>query len=99
MANKIRRVARPKSANHRNPVTRAQLQQHQDQRIIATDVFVGASQRYNAAAAAHHATADLIEKIIQRWPNCPHFASMLVDRLMAGDEALQQALRKELADG
>jgi hypothetical protein len=40
-------------------------------------------------------TADLIDLIITRYPDCPKFASLLVDRLMAGDEALADALRSE----
>jgi len=38
-------------------------------------------------------TADLIDLIITRYPDCPKFASLLVDRLMAGDEALADALK------
>lgn len=43
----------------------------------------------------HHygTTAQLIDLIIERYPDCPGFASLLVDRLMAGDEALADALK------
>ena len=42
-------------------------------------------------------TAELIELLILRFPSCPKFASLMVDRLMQGDEELQQALREELS--
>ena len=41
-------------------------------------------------------TAQLIERIISRYPDCPRFASLMVDRLMAGDEALAEALQEGL---
>ena len=41
-------------------------------------------------------TAQLISLIITRYPDCPRFASLMVDRLMAGDEALAQALQEGL---
>ena len=68
----------------------------QSQRIAATNQFLSASARYASAAACHQATVDLIDLIINRWPEAPLFASMLVDKLMAGDEELQAALRQEL---
>lgn len=40
-------------------------------------------------------TAELIDRIITRFPNCPAFASQMVDRLVHGDEALADALREE----
>ena len=40
-------------------------------------------------------TEELIDVIITRFPGAPRFASMLVDRLMEGDEALARALRQE----
>jgi uncharacterized membrane-anchored protein YhcB (DUF1043 family) len=40
-------------------------------------------------------TATLIDQIIIQYPDCPKFASMLVDRLLAGDEALAEALSSE----
>ena len=68
----------------------------QSQRIAATNHFLAASERYASAAACHQATVDLIDLIIDKWPDAPLFASMLVDKLMAGDEQLQAALREEL---
>ena len=68
----------------------------QSQRIAATNQFLSASARYASAAACHQATVDLIDLIINRWPEAPLFASMLVDKLLAGDEELQAALREEL---
>lgn len=41
-------------------------------------------------------TADLIDLIIERYPDCPRFASTMVDRLLAGDESLAAALRSEV---
>ena len=41
-------------------------------------------------------TARLIDLIIERYPDCPRFASLMVDRLMAGDEALAAALQEEV---
>ena len=38
-------------------------------------------------------TAQLIDLIINRYPNCPSFASLMVDRLVHGDEALAAALQ------
>ena len=40
-------------------------------------------------------TADLIDRIIERYPDCPRFASTMVDRLLAGDESLAAALQNE----
>lgn len=41
-------------------------------------------------------SAELIDLIITKYPGCPRFASMMVDRLMAGDEALAAALQQEV---
>jgi hypothetical protein len=41
-------------------------------------------------------TAQLVSLIITRYPDCPRFASLMVDRLMAGDEALAEALQEGL---
>ena len=41
-------------------------------------------------------TAQLISLIIIRFPDCPRFASLMLDRLMAGDEALAEALQEGL---
>ena len=41
-------------------------------------------------------TADLIERIIVRYPDCPRFASHLVDRLLVGQEGLAEAIEEEL---
>ena len=68
----------------------------QSQRIAATNQFLAASERYASAAACHQATVELIDLIIDKWPDAPLFASMLVDKLMAGDEQLQAALMQEL---
>ena len=39
-------------------------------------------------------TVELIDSLIDAYPTCPRFISMTVDRLLAGDEALANALRK-----
>jgi hypothetical protein len=41
-------------------------------------------------------TAQLIDLIIARYPDCPRFASLMVDRLLTGDEALAAALQEGL---
>jgi len=74
------------------------LQQIQAQRITATHAFLAGSDRYACAAATHQATVDLIDRLIERFPTCPKFASTLVDRLLKGDEDLMRALRKELGE-
>ena len=50
----------------------------------------------NHLSSQEHAltTARLIDLIIERWPDCPKFASLLVDRLLHGDEALAAALQE-----
>jgi len=40
-------------------------------------------------------TADLIDTIITKYPGCPRAQSYWVDRLLAGDEALADALREQ----
>ena len=40
-------------------------------------------------------TVDLIDQIITRFPGCPRAQSYWVDRLLAGDEALADALREQ----
>ena len=90
------------SRRYSRPVTRTgrqHLQRIQTQRIAATNAFLSASERYASAAASHRSTVDLVELIINKWPDCPQFASLLVDRLMKGDEDLQRALQVELGDG
>ena len=79
-----------------NRTGRQHLQQIQAQRIAAVNAFLSASDQYVCAAATHQSTVDLVELIINKWPECPQFASLLVDRLMQGDEDLQAALREEL---
>ena len=92
------RRSRPSSARRegrQNQQLQGQLLQLQYQRIAATNSFLSASQRYASAEACHQATVELIDLIIDRWPAAPLFASMLVDKLLAGDEQLQAALREE----
>jgi len=78
---------------------RQHLHQIQAKRIAAVNAFLSASDQYVCAAATHQSTVDLVELIINKWPDCPQFASLLVDRLMQGDEDLQRALQVELGDG
>ena len=59
--------------------------------------------RLNAQVEAHlrsmqsaERTFELIDIIITRYPNAPRFASVMVDRLMAGNESLAAALREEV---
>ena len=92
---KIQPIAACRAARQQ-PSTREHLQRIQSQRIAATNHFLAVSKQCASAAASHQATVDLIDLIINRWPDCPLFASMLVDKLMAGDEELQAALNEEL---
>ena len=68
------------------------LQRH---RIALTKQFLTSAEIYAAAAESHAATALVIDLIIRRYPTAPRFASLLVDRLLVGDEALLQALHEE----
>ena len=82
------------------PLTSQQLQgkllRLQSQRIAATNQFLSAAERYASVAASHQATVELTELLIQKFPDCPGYISMLIDRLMQGDDELQAALRQEL---
>ena len=73
-----------------------QLDQLQRQRAHAAREFIAASMRYASVGETEARTAEAISLIVDRWPDCPEFASMLVDQLMAGDEDLHAALREEL---
>lgn len=92
MANRQTQPESARCSGRQQQHLQGKLQQLQSQRIAATNQFLAASSRYASAAACHQATVDLID----RWPAAPLFASMLVDRLMQGDEQLQAALREEL---
>ena len=65
------------------------------QRIALTKQFLTNAEIYAAVAETHAATALAIDLIITRYPTAPRFASLLVDRLLVGDEALLQALYEE----
>ena len=75
--------------------TRQHLLNLQRQRIALTKQFLTNAKIYALAAESHAATALVIDLIIQRYPTAPRFASLLVDRLLVGDEALLQALYEE----
>ena len=96
MANRQTQPESARCSGRQQQHLQGKLQQLQSQRIAATNQFLAASSRYASAAACHQSTVDLIDLIIDRWPAAPLFASMLVDKLMAGDEQLQAALREEL---
>ena len=78
-----------------NKAARQQLLNRQRQRIARTKQFLTNAEIYAAAAESHAATALVIDLIIRRYPTAPRFASLLVDRLLVGDEALLQALHEE----
>jgi hypothetical protein len=68
----------------------------QRDRIRLTQHFLDKCDAENVTAECRHKAGVLIETIIDRYPDCPHFASLLVDRLLAGQEGLEQALREEM---
>jgi len=79
-----------------------QSSQNQDRRSAtqASDLEQAAALR--SLVTAHlkrqrhtQATFDLIDQIITRYPGCPRAQSYWVDRLLAGDEALADALREQ----
>ncbi len=82
-----RRQARSRVAFQRQSLA---LQQHQ-QNLLIQEV----ESRIRAVEAAAD-TAELVDKIIDRWPDCPQFVSHLVDRLMAADDRLSRAIRQEV---
>ena len=93
------RRSRPSSARRegrQNNFSLGQLDQLQRQRAHAAREFVAASMRYASVGETEARTAEAIGLLIDRYPTCPKFASMLVDQLMAGSEDLQAALREEL---
>ena len=93
------RRSRPSSARRegrQNNFSLGQLDQLQRQRAHAAREFVAASMRYASVGETEARTAEAISLIIDRWPDCPEFASMVVDQLMHGDEQLHAALREEL---
>ena len=90
------RSANARRAERQHHFSLGQLDQLQRQRAHASHEFIAASMRYASVAETQARTAEAISLIIDRWPDCPEFASMVVDQLMAGDEALHAALREEL---
>lgn len=73
-----------------------QLRQLQRDRIRLTQEFLDRCDPEAVTAECQSKTADLIERIIVRYPDCPRFASHLVDRLLVGQEALAEAIEEEL---
>ena len=96
MATRRSRSANARHAERQHQHLQGKLLQLQSQRIAATNHFLAASERYASAAQCHQATVELTELLINRYPDCPGYISLLVDRLMQGDEQLQAALREEL---
>ena len=85
----------PKSSVKRSPSGNA-LRRLQRDRIRLTRHFLDRCDAESVTAECRHKAAVLIETIIDRYPDCPHFASLLVDRLLVGQEGLEQALREEV---
>ena len=50
------------------------------------------AQLFKKAATAALDAGDLIDWLIDEWPDAPAFASTLVDRLAVGDSDLERAL-------
>ncbi len=42
--------------------------------------------------------AELIDRLITHWPECPKFISLIVDRISGGDKGLAAAVEKELVE-
>ena len=76
----------------------AQIRKTQIRRLSLTRHFLDATDRYASVGEITTATALLIDLIITRYPTAPRFASLLVDRLLVGDEALVEALQEELGE-
>jgi len=76
-------------ARHQQQASLAQLQADQ------SDALRSRVSDHLQRQGHYATTAQLIDLLIERYPSCPKFASLLVDRLMAGDEALADALRSE----
>ena len=76
--------------------TGRQLRQLQRDRIRLTQEFLDRCDPEAVTAECQSKTADLIERIIIRYPDCPLFASLLVDLLLVGQEALAEAIEEEL---
>jgi len=72
------------------------LHQLQDQRIRLSQYFLDRLDAEGLAAHTRDRTADLIDTIIEKYPTAPHFASLMVDRLLAGQDGLEDALRDEV---
>ena len=96
MANRQTQPESARCSGRQQQHLQGKLLRLQSQRIAATNQFLAASERYASAAACHQATVELTELLINRYPDCPGYISLLVDRLMQGDDELQAALRKEL---
>ena len=75
-----------------------ELSKNQIRRLALTRHFLDANDLYASAGEITTATALLIDLIITKYPTAPRFASLLVDRLLVGDEALADALQEELGD-
>lgn len=94
-----RLTTRPASAaragRQRATALNALQQQAQQHRVLPEDlrqqIEAHLQQRQHALK-----TAGLIDEIIRRYPTAPRFASLLVDRLLAADEARAEALREEV---
>ena len=83
----------------RNKVNALRALQHQanEQAIVAQSDDLRRQVQQHLDRQQHAlTTAQLIELIVVRFPDCPRFASLMVDRLMAGDEALAEALQEGL---
>ena len=72
------------------------LRRLQRDRIRLTQHFLDRCDAATITDECRSKAGILIETIIDRYPDCPHFASLLVDRLLVGLEGLEQALREEV---
>jgi len=85
----------PRATSRRDTSRANRLRHVQQERIRLTQHFLDNCDAETITAECRHQAAILIDTIIERFPDCPRFASLLVDRLLAGQEGLEQALRDE----
>lgn len=79
-------------------LSRKQAQRRNAQQLTAAQQKAELLDRVEAhirAIACAETTARLIDELISRYPDCPGTVSLLVDRLLVGQEGLEAAIRLE----
>ena len=93
MASHYSPTAKGRCAEGQHQHTQAHLHQLQLQRQYATQQFLDGSNPSASVSAIHQRSGQLIDLVITQNPSCPAFASQLVDRVMADDEALADLMQ------